>query len=134
MFGGVTAVVMLVTGVNCFCSASRAIACNNDGHGKLMRPCCCQTDHDRYDSDQFSQQNKRNPGHSCPHCQGTLVCENSPVKNLTATFNYSTIFAVLPDIDPCTLAILQHPSTPIGAWPLQTEQPTLFGLHCALSL
>jgi hypothetical protein len=134
---GLTAFLMLVTGVKCFCQASapddggiqRAIvnskcqwccdACQNSGGGR----------------DHRSGGSKRDSDGSCPHCRGTLVSDISAVKNFTGSVNPPLLALVFGSADLNLLAAVQPQlDYSPGTSPPHCTPPTLLGLHCALTL
>jgi len=130
-----TAIVMLVTSMNCFCSASRGVAVNGNRPAELPHRSCCDADPVCNRPDHCPDQNKKHSGHNCPHCQGTLIGDNAPAIHRGAGLDYSAPVAILASGSLDALTHIQiHWRFAGDSPPPACMPPTLLGLNCALTL
>lgn len=135
ILAALSAVLVFVTSINCFCQASTANIGNNPSADQ-ERSCCFGEDHDcnHGDSDHCPDHKNSAPDHSCPHCGGTVVSEISPVQNATSFLHYSLLVPTLDPIQVNRLTAVQSRLDDAGDSPPACMPPTLLGLHCALTL
>lgn len=136
LFASFTAVVILVTSVNCWCGASQAVDDACCRQGSQTRSCCSGDDDcGQPDADHCPGHNGKEPHHCCQHCQGTLVSESSAAQHLSTPFDYCVLHASLgtPNLQSRAIVQLQSSHHFTDPPPL-CGPPTLLRLHCALTI
>lgn len=134
LVSAVTCVVMLITSVMCFCSPSRA-AVVSSAHlrGAANHSCCHCADEVRCSRGQTNE--CPNAGHRCAHCQGTLFSENAPTTNIARELRaFPQAIDFITSSEPAPVRLERIRMDFRDHFALAGVHPTLFSLHCALTL